>query len=39
MPRLGTPATRPIYGKREIDVYRRSGLMFERDNNVVSVTK
>ena len=37
IPGLGTPTTRRIYGKREIDVYR-NGLMFERDN-VVGVTK
>ena len=37
IPGLGTPATRLIYGKREIDVYR-NGLMFEKDN-VVGVTK
>ena len=37
IPGLGTPTTRLIYGKREIDVYR-NGLMFERDN-VVGVTK
>ena len=30
---LGTPTTRLIYGKREIDVYR-NGLMFERDHVV-----
>jgi hypothetical protein len=29
----GTPTTRLIYGKREIDVYR-NGLMFERDHVV-----
>jgi hypothetical protein len=33
----GTPTTRRIIGKREIDIYR-NGLMFERDN-VVGVTK
>jgi hypothetical protein len=33
MPGLGTPTTRLIYGKREIDVYR-NGLMFERDHVV-----
>jgi hypothetical protein len=33
MPGLGTPTTRLIYGKREIDIYR-NGLMFERDNVV-----
>ncbi len=33
IPGLGTPTTRVIYGKREIDVYR-NGLMFERDNMV-----
>ena len=31
--RVGTPSTRLIYGKREIDVYR-NGLMFERDHVV-----
>ena len=30
-PGLGTPTTRLIYDKREIDVYR-NGLMFEKDN-------
>ena len=33
IPALGTPTTRLIYGKREIDVYR-NGLMFERDHVV-----
>ena len=33
IPGLGTPTTRLIYGKREIDVYR-NGLMFERDHVV-----
>jgi hypothetical protein len=33
IPGLGTPTTRLIYGKREIDVYR-NGLMFERDDVV-----
>ena len=33
IPGLGTPTTRRIYGKREIDVYR-NGLMFERDQVV-----
>jgi hypothetical protein len=33
MPGLGTPTTRLIYGKREIDIYR-NGLMFEKDNVV-----
>ena len=33
VPGLGTPTTRLIYGKREIDVYR-NGLMFERDHVV-----
>ena len=33
IPGLGTPTTRRIYGKREIDVYR-NGLMFERDQIV-----
>jgi hypothetical protein len=33
MPGFGTPTTRLIYGKREIDVYR-NGLMFERDHVV-----
>ena len=37
IPGLGTPTTRLIYGKREIDVYRY-GLMFEKDN-VVGITK
>jgi hypothetical protein len=32
-PGLGTPMTRLIYGKREIDIYR-NGLMFERDHVV-----
>ena len=32
-PGLGTPTTRLIYGKREIDVYR-NGLMFEGDHVV-----
>jgi hypothetical protein len=32
-PGLGTPTTRLIYGKREIDIYR-NGLMFERDHVV-----
>jgi hypothetical protein len=36
MPGLGTPTTRLIYGKREIDIYR-NGLRFEKDN-VVGVT-
>lgn len=30
---LGTPTTRLIYGKPEIDIYR-NGLMFERDHVV-----
>jgi hypothetical protein len=30
---LGTPTTRLIYGKRELDIYR-NGLMFEKDNVV-----
>ena len=33
VPGLGTPTTRLIYGKREIDVYR-NGLMFEGDHVV-----
>ena len=33
IPGLGTPTTRLIYGKREIDVYR-NGLMFECDDVV-----
>ncbi len=33
IPGLGTPTTRLIYGKREIDVYR-NGLMFEGDHVV-----
>jgi hypothetical protein len=33
IPGLGTPTTRLIYGKREIDIYR-NGLMFERDHVV-----
>ena len=33
VPGLGTPTTRLIYGKREIDVYR-NGLMFEHDHVV-----
>jgi hypothetical protein len=33
IPGLGTPTTRLIYGKREIDIYR-NGLMFEKDNVV-----
>lgn len=33
IPGLGTPTTRLIYGKREIDVYR-NGLVFERDHVV-----
>jgi hypothetical protein len=32
-PGLGTPTTRLIYGKREIDIYR-NGLMFEGDRVV-----
>jgi hypothetical protein len=37
IPWLGTPRTRLIYGKREIDVYG-NGLMFERDH-VVGVAR
>ena len=33
IPGLGTPTTRLIYGKPEIDVYR-NGLMFECDDVV-----
>jgi hypothetical protein len=33
LPGLGTPTTRLIYGKREIDIYR-NGLRFEKDNVV-----
>ena len=33
IPGLGTPTTRLIIGKREIDVYR-NGLVFERDHVV-----
>jgi hypothetical protein len=32
---LGTPTLRLINGRREIDVYRRHGLMFEKDRVVV----